>query len=64
MATPTRVRAEDVRRKLTAGDDTLLVCAYDSDEMFQQVRLEGAISRAEFESRLSTLSPDREIVFY
>lgn len=46
------------------NNDALLVCAYDSNEKFEQNNLEGAISLDEFRSRASSLSKDHEIIFY
>ena len=63
MAEPERISVEEVRRKLKSGE-VLLVCAYDDEERFRSMHLEGAISFQEFESRLPSLSKDQEIVFY
>jgi hypothetical protein len=43
---------------------TLLVCAYDDEDRFRHIRLEGAISFREFQERLPSLDKDQEIVFY
>lgn len=58
-----RVRPEEVRPKVGSGE-ALLVCAYEQDWKFLQMNLEGAISFSEFQSRLPSLSKNREIVFY
>ena len=63
MDEPERISVEEVRRKLKSGE-VLLVCAYDDEERFRSMHLEGAISFQEFESRLPSLSKDQEIVFY
>jgi hypothetical protein len=42
----------------------LLVCAYEDEEKFKRLRLEGAISLGAFKSRLPSLSKGQEIVFY
>jgi len=42
----------------------LLVCAYETDEKFKQVQLNGAISLSQFEKRLPMLPKASEIVFY
>jgi hypothetical protein len=42
----------------------LLVCGYDDDAKFKALRLEGALSLKEFETRLPKLSKDQEIIFY
>ena len=59
-----RISVKALRRKLMNGDPALLVCGYDSDDRFREVELEGAISWAAFQSRLSSLGSDQEIVFY
>ena len=59
-----RISVASLRRKLTNGSKTLLVCGYDSDERFREMELEGAISWNEFQSRRSSLPSDQEIVFY
>lgn len=46
------------------SDRATLVCAYDSDEKFEQNHLEGAISLDEFRSRMDTIPKEREIIFY
>jgi hypothetical protein len=63
MAEPNRVSPEEAREKATSGT-ALLVCAYDDDEKFKLVHLEGAISLNEFKSKLPSLTKDQEIIFY
>jgi len=63
MTEPTRISAEEARKKVTAGE-ALLVCAYEDEEKFRRTHLQGAISLREFKSRLSGLSKGREIIFY
>jgi rhodanese-related sulfurtransferase len=46
------------------GGSALLVCAYDSDEKFQNNHLGGAIALSEFEKRSGTVAKDQEIIFY
>ena len=41
-----------------------LVCAYESDDKFRRLHLEGAISLSEFQTIESTLSKDTELIFY
>lgn len=59
-----RISVGSLRRKLISGSKTLLVCGYDSDEQFREMELEGSISWNTFQSRLSSLPSDQEIVFY
>jgi hypothetical protein len=63
MAEPIRISPEEVRQKVTSGS-ALLVCAYDDEEKCKQLRLEGAIPLREFQSKLSALPKDQEIIFY
>jgi rhodanese-related sulfurtransferase len=63
MDEPRRVTPHEIFPRVQSGE-TLLVCAYDDYAKFQRLRLRGAISLAEFKSRLPTLPKDREIVFY
>ena len=42
----------------------LLVCGYVNEDKFKANHLGGAISFAEFESRLPSLKTDQEIIFY
>lgn len=44
--------------------NALLVCAYESEEKFRQNHLEGALSLEELRAMQSTLSRDRELIFY
>ena len=59
-----RVSVEEVRRRLTSGARTLLVCGYDGDDRFREMELEGAISWNAFQTRLPSLPLDQDIVFY
>ena len=63
MAQVTRITAEETYQKLRAAD-ALLVCAYDSQEQFRNMQLEGAISLPEFRAKLPSFSKDQEIIFY
>jgi hypothetical protein len=63
MTVPIRVAPEEVYKRVKSGL-ILLVCAYEDDERFKNLQLEGAISFNEFKSKLPSLSKDQEIVFY
>lgn len=63
MTEPERISPEEARQKLKAGG-ALLVCAYEDEERFKKMRLEGAISLNEFKLKLLSLTKDQEIVFY
>lgn len=63
MADAVRISPQDARNRVQAGK-ALLVCAYDNDEMCGRMRLEGALTLGEFNSRLPGISKEQEIVFY
>ena len=63
MLEPERISPTEVHQKLKTGK-ALLVCAYEDEEKFKKMQLEGAISFNEFKSRLPSLQKDQEIVFY
>ncbi len=63
MEEPIRISAEEARKMVTAGD-ALLVCAYDDDNRFNSIRLEGAIPLSGFKAKLLSIPKDRRIIFY
>jgi len=63
MAEVIRISPQEVRKKVTSGT-ALFVCAYDDETKFKQFHLEGAISFAQFQPKLSSLNKDQEIIFY
>jgi hypothetical protein len=63
MTEPIRISPEEARKKVIKGE-AILVCAYEDEEKFKKVRLQGAISLQEFRSRLTALSGEQEIIFY
>jgi len=63
MTEPERVGPGESYEKLKAGV-ALLVCAYDNEDKFKALRLEGAISLNELRSKLGALPKDQEIIFY
>ena len=63
MTEPERVTPREIFAKVNAGA-ALLVCAYDNEEKFKALHLEGAISLSELRSRLHSLTKDQEIIFY
>src|SRR5215207_1699349 len=58
------ITPDAARQRMTSGAGALLVCAYDSDQKFQEHRLAGAIPFSQFQSRVATLPKDKEIIFY
>jgi hypothetical protein len=63
MTEPTRIPAEEARRKVTSGE-AMLVCAYEDEEKFRKMLLQDAIPLQEFKTRLPALSKEQEIIFY
>ena len=63
MSEPVRVTPEEARRKVRAKE-ALFVCAYENEEKFKRMHLEGGISFNEFKNRLASLSKDQDIIFY
>lgn len=58
-----RVSPATARGKVRSGS-ALLVCAYDSDEKYWRMRLEGSIALSTFRSVISGIPKDREIIFF
>jgi hypothetical protein len=46
------------------GEQALLVCAYNSDETFNKMRLKNAIPLSEFKEKLATVDMEKMIIFY
>jgi hypothetical protein len=63
MAEVARISAEDARRKVQSGQ-ALLVCAYEDEAKCGSMRLEGAMTLAEFKREMASLPKDREIILY
>ena len=63
MAEPERISVQEAREKVQSNA-ALLVCAYDDEQKFSKMKLEGAISLASLESRMSTLPKEQELIFY
>ena len=59
-----RVSARAVHHHLAKRDGTLLVCAYDGDDRFREMEIEGAIPWSAFQAQLPSLPLDRNVVFY
>lgn len=63
MASERLISVAEAQEHVTAGTG-MLVCAYDSDDKFNNAHLEGAIPLSEFKARTGEISADREIIFY
>jgi hypothetical protein len=60
---PASISAVEAHRDITSGK-ALLVCAYHDEDACRKVQLEGSIPLTQFESKLSGLPKDQEIIFY
>lgn len=58
-----RIAPDEARRRLASGK-AILVCAYESDEKFRSMHLEGAESLNQFRERLPNIPKAQEIIFY
>ena len=58
-----RIDPETAYEHVQSGK-ALLVCAYDSEDKYQDNHLEGGTSLFELEARKSRIPKDREIIFY
>ena len=63
MSEPIRVPPEEARKEVLSNT-ALLVCAYEDDEKFRRMHVEGAISLNEFKDLAVSLARDQEIIFY
>jgi rhodanese-related sulfurtransferase len=58
------IRAEKAHELLRTEPGTVLVCAFEKDEDFQQHRLQGAISLSKFRKRIHMFQKDETVIFY
>ena len=58
-----RVSSQEARKRVASGE-ALLVCAYDSDDNFSRMHLDGALSLSDFKSRLPELRIEQGLIFY
>jgi hypothetical protein len=63
MSEPIRVKPEEVYPKVKSGE-AILVCAYNDDEEYKRINLEGSISLSEFYSKLPQYSKEQDIIFF
>ena len=63
-ATIERIDPQQPYDHMHADTNALLVCTYDSEEKFQQNRIEGAIALDDFASQADAIPQDQEIIFY
>ena len=58
-----RVSPQEAREKVQSGN-ALLVCAYDNDDKYRQMHLDGSIALSKFKSGIADIEKGREIIFY
>ncbi|MGD9040743.1 MAG: hypothetical protein PVH82_13975 [Desulfobacteraceae bacterium] len=58
-----RIAVMEAREKVMKGQ-AMLVCAYDSDEKFEKMRLQGAIPLSKFKDKSKDIDKDEMIIFY
>ncbi len=63
MAEPIRITPEEAYGRVKSGQ-AVFVCAYNDDEQYKTMQLEGSIPLSEFDARISGYSKDQEIIFY
>ena len=63
MSEPIRVTPQEVYPKVKSGQ-AILVCAYNDEEEYKRINLEGSISLTEFYSKLPQYSKNQEIIFF
>jgi rhodanese-related sulfurtransferase len=63
MTRHARISPGKAKQKVKAAE-ALLVCAYEEDEKFKEMQLEGAVSYKEFKKKVASLPKDQEIIFY
>lgn len=63
MAEIERVGVSEARGKLQANT-ALLVCAYEDEEKWKKMRLEGSISLPILAAQAETLPKNKELIFY
>ena len=63
-STTHRLPASRVRKRVRAGENVLVVCAYEDEIACNEILLKGALTYTEFKLRLPSLPRSQEIVFY
>jgi rhodanese-related sulfurtransferase len=63
-ASAERINSKQAHQHLESDPKTMLVCAYDDEEKFEQNHLKGAISLEDFKWQAESLPRDQEIIFY
>jgi hypothetical protein len=59
-----RISPAEVRHRIDAGEDVLLVCGYDDEQRCEDVHIEGALTMSEFRRQQNQIPKNAEIVFF
>lgn len=59
-----RISPLDARDHAENNPDTMLVCAYDTNDKLRKCHLDGAMSLKEFRARVDLIPKNREIIFF
>jgi hypothetical protein len=63
MADIERIGVEEAHKKV-AGQQALLVCAYDDEAKCRMVNLDGSISLKDFQAGVGSVPKSQEIIFF
>jgi hypothetical protein len=58
-----RLSPQETYPRVQSGQ-SLLICAYDNDDICRGLHLAGALLPSEFRDRVQTLPKEQEIIFY
>lgn len=64
MSEAPRISPERLQERREAGEDFLVVCAYDDREKCDEVAIDDSIPFPEFEKRVPRLDESQKIAFY
>ncbi|MGD2108533.1 MAG: hypothetical protein PVI86_03985 [Phycisphaerae bacterium] len=59
-----RIATSEVLEHMEAGDDVLLVCAYEDDEKCKKTGVDRQVTLTAFRDTLPDIPKSREIVFF
>jgi hypothetical protein len=58
-----RVSADEARREVESGR-ALLVCAYDDEAKYRQMRLQNAVTLQDVQRRIDSIPHNQTLIFY
>ena len=56
--------AAEVKAQREQGENVMLVCAYDDQQNFERIGIEGSMSFPEFQKKQAELTKGSKVVFY